>query len=389
MTGILRLSSANFKFRHEGALGNKSKRIKYSAAFAPISDRSVKFTRGAVASACLVVAACDNSQTTNANKLADIDNLADVKANLAFTCVHKKIPAPDPEPDLLFNDARWLQKNNVLKQDKLMNAEIERLYRIAAEHGHYKANVNLQNGSRQGLFELSAQEHIRLSQALIDRGLATGYYLIGIYLQRGSAGLRQDQEMSLRYIRMAADHGSADAQEYLGNRLLQAPAAWDAGWQMIECAAQQGHPKAAQALAMKLKLEKKYPEAIRAFQLGVAAGNESSASFLRHGFLGQPKSDALYLAQQEDLERAERYTIIWRILARYSYAHPKVPEINEIVPLPPAPLPEWDGKLQWLEERLANIPPEKPTEELIKRLADEKKLEPATGKPMPGAAGFD
>ena len=46
-----------------------------------------------------------------------------------------------------------------------------------------------------------------------------------------------------------------------------------------------------------------------------------------------------YLGQQEDLERAERYKKIWRILAGYSYANPKVPEINDIVPLPPAKLP--------------------------------------------------
>jgi hypothetical protein len=95
-----------------------------------------------------------------------------------------------------------------------------------------------------------------------------------------------------------------------------------------------------------------------------------------------------YLGQQEDLERADRYEKIWKILSGYSYANPKVPEINEIVPLPPAPLPAWDGKLQWLEERLANVPPEKPSEALIHQLAKAKVLEPATGRPMPGSSAF-
>ncbi|WP_039791998.1 DUF6396 domain-containing protein, partial [Pseudomonas agarici] len=75
----------------------------------------------------------------------------------------------------------------------------------------------------------------------------------------------------------------------------------------------------------------------------------------------------------------------WSLLANYSYANPSVPEINEILPLPPAKLPAWDGKLQWLEARLANVRPQKPHEALIQQLAKAKLLEPATGKPMPGS----
>ncbi|WP_330214186.1 DUF6396 domain-containing protein, partial [Pseudomonas sp. Z18(2022)] len=72
----------------------------------------------------------------------------------------------------------------------------------------------------------------------------------------------------------------------------------------------------------------------------------------------------------------------------YSYAAPSVPEINEVLPLPPAKLPAWDGKLQWLEARLANIPPEKPSEALIEQLAKVKLLDPATGQGLPGSPAF-
>jgi len=91
---------------------------------------------------------------------------------------------------------------------------------------------------------------------------------------------------------------------------------------------------------------------------------------------------------KEDKERSRRYNDIKKILSRYSYANPKVPEINEIVPLPPAPLPAWDGKLKWLEEREANIPPEKPSEALIHQMARDKQLDPATGKPLPESPHF-
>jgi hypothetical protein len=123
--------------------------------------------------------------------------------------------------------------------------------------------------------------------------------------------------------------------------------------------------------------------------MGTAAGNENAAGRLEKAFRAPPITDGLYyLGQQEDLGRAERYKTIWRILARYSYANPTVPEINEILPLPPAELPEWDGKLQWLEARLANVPPRKPSEALIRELAEAKGLEPATGRPTPSSPAF-
>ncbi|MGS1866874.1 DUF6396 domain-containing protein [Klebsiella pasteurii] len=143
-------------------------------------------------------------------------------------------------------------------------------------------------------------------------------------------------------------------------------------------------------LGVNLKNNKRYQEATEAFQLGVAAGDSTSASFLEHGFAGPEPTDRLYyLAQQKDPERARRYEQIGDVLAKYSRAHPTVPEINDIVPLPPAPLPEWDGKLKWLEEWEANIPPPKPSAALIAKLAKAKQLNPATGRPLPTSPDFD
>ncbi|WP_341523097.1 DUF6396 domain-containing protein [Pseudomonas sp. G.S.17] len=312
-----------------------------------------------------------------------LDAFKEIKANLAFTCVHETFPEPSAESDVLFRYARWLQKNNQLKQDKTVDAEIQRLYRIATENGHPKANINLQNGGMRGQFKVSGDEYLRLSQNLIDAGVATGYYFVGIFLEQGAAGLKQDPEMAMRYFRKAADTGSAQAQYDVGDKLAPIAIAPDIARQMRRCAAEQGHGEAAVELGVNLKNKGRYQEALEALQMGVAAGEESSASRLSKGFRG-PDDPLYYLAQPEDLERAERYEKIWRILANYSYANPKVPEINDIVPLPPAPLPAWDGKLQWLEARLANVQPEKPSESLIRELAKAKVLDPPTGKPMPG-----
>ncbi|WP_363325609.1 SEL1-like repeat protein [Pseudomonas veronii] len=315
--------------------------------------------------------------------------LTEIKTKLAFTCVHEQIPSPSAEADELFQYARWLQKNNLLKQDKAVDLEIERLYRIASENGHYKANINLQNGTMRGHFTLSGAEHLRLSQQLIDVNVATGYYFIGVFLKNGSAGLKQDTAMSLRYFRKAADQGSAQAQYSVGDILAPIDIAPDVARQMRRCAAEQGNGDAAIALGVDLKNESRYQEALEVFQMGVVAGHESAAGRLEEAFRGHPSSDRLYyLGQQEDLERAKRYEKIWSLLADYSYANPKVPEINDILPLPPAKLPTWDGKLQWLEARLANVPPKKPSEALIQQLAKAKLLEPTTGRPTPASPAF-
>jgi hypothetical protein len=339
---------------------------------------------------CLLLVACDSSSALNPTKKdSHVNPLTEIKAKLAFTCAHEQIPESSTESDVLFQFARWLQKNNQLKQDKNINVQIERLYRIASENGHYKANINLQNGAMRGHFNLRGDEHLRLSQQLIDAGVATGYYFVGNFLQQGSAGLKQDTEMALRYYRKAADKGNAEAQYYVGDKLAPSDIAPDVARQMRRCAAEQGHGRAAVMLSIYLRDEQKYNEAMEVLQLGVTGGSDSAAGRLEATFRDPLPSNTMhYLGQTEDLERAERYRKIWKILSGYSYANPKVPEINEILPLPPAKLPAWDGKLQWLEARLANIPPEKPGEALINQLAKAKRLAPATGRPLPESPDF-
>ncbi|EOK5562633.1 TPA: sel1 repeat family protein [Klebsiella pneumoniae] len=335
----------------------------------------------------LLLSGCDQKSI---HKDAPMNPLTDINARLAFTCKHQIIPEASADTDVLFKYARWLQKNNLINRDKMVDAEIARLYRIAAENGHYKASINLQNGALRGRFSLSSHERLRLSQQLIDAKVAAGYYFIAIYLEHGAAGLAQDPEMALRYYRKAADEGNPQAQAFLGEKLFPAKRAPQVAMQMFRCAALQGEGKAANSLGNMLAIYKKYPEAVEVFQLGVAAGDSTSAGFLMHGFSGPEPTDRLfYLALEKDPERARRYEQIGAVLAKYSWAHPVVPEINDIMPLPPAPLPEWDGKLKWLEEWEANIPPPVPDAALIEKLAQAKQLNPATGRPLPTSPDFE
>jgi hypothetical protein len=303
---------------------------------------------------------------------------------MVFFCRNEVFPEVADEVDAIFRYARWSQRGNQLKQDPQVNFEVERLYRIAAAHGNSKANVNLQNGSLRGHFNLQPYEQLRFSQDLIEANVPSGYYFVAIFLQRGAAGLEQNEEMALRYYRKAADEGSPQAQHYVAQRLEPVDASPDIAFKMYRCAAEQGNGRSASILGIHLKQIGNYEEAVRVFQMGVSAGDDLAAGLLEEAFRGPQPDDKLYYAgQQEDLERADRYKKVWQVLANYSYASPIVPEIDEILPLPPAKLPAWNGKLQWLEERLENIPPPKPEEWLIERLAKEKGLDPVTGRKRP------
>ncbi|MDY3650960.1 sel1 repeat family protein, partial [Klebsiella pneumoniae] len=167
----------------------------------------------------LLLVACIQHSASSAKRDLFVTPLSDTYAALAFTCAHQIIPEASADTDVLFKYARWLQKNNLLKQDKSVDAQTERLYRIAAENGHYKASINLQNGALRRQFSLSSHEQFRLSQQLIAAGVVTGYYLTAIYLERGVAGLQQDPELALRYYRKAADEGNPQAQAYVGDKL--------------------------------------------------------------------------------------------------------------------------------------------------------------------------
>ncbi|WP_425194986.1 SEL1-like repeat protein [Paraburkholderia phenazinium] len=333
-------------------------------------------------SLALLVCACTKKETP----VAQLPDMSAVRANLAFTCAHESdhLPPLDPKADRLFQYARYLQKKDGPKDFD----DILRYYRIAAAYGHYKANENAQLLISQGL-ALSpegAKEAVDLAAQLVEEGVPGGYYDIGYYLETGY-GLKQNPETSLRYFRKAADLGNPDAQYRIGELLSPMDKAPAIAKQMRECATDQGYGKAAKMLGIDLKTNGFYPEALKAFQKGVKAGDLQSASFLENGFKGPPETNRLYyLALSNDPERARRYSLIGDFIDSNDGRNPKVPDIDKIVPLPPAKLPPWDGTFQWQKEQDAAVPPQKPSDELIDQLAKAKNLDPATGLPLAGTS---
>ncbi|WP_414449331.1 DUF6396 domain-containing protein [Burkholderia sp. 22PA0099] len=307
-------------------------------------------------------------------------DLAGVRANLAFTCSREadRLPAIDSDVDALFRYGRYLQTRDGPKNFD----EVARYFRIATAHGHYKANHNVQQLVSHGMASSpnAAHEAVEWASQLVNQGIPMGYYDIGYYLNSGY-GLKQNKELALKYIRKAADLGNADAQYYVSQLLAPRDKAPAIAEKMLECAADQGHGRAAYELAIHLSYLGRSDEAVQAYQKGVAAGISGTAMSLEDAFLSPESLDKQFaLDVPKDPERSRRYRIIAQFLRNNQLANPKVPDIDQIVPLPPAKLPPWDGTFEWEKQR-AQVPP-KPSEELIDRLAKEKNLNPETGWPL-------
>jgi len=322
--------------------------------------------------------------------MADLPKSTTLKDQLAFTCSYEKdrLPPLDPEQDLLHKRAVWIYKKNLLKNDPVEYAKAERLYRIAAAHGHYKAAHNLLMMILRG--ESNAPGNIGLAvdlaEGLIKQGIPQGYFDMGVLLNKGY-GVKPDEGAALQYFRKAADLGNAEAQYYIGNKLTELtranPIPYEIGYEMIRCAGEQNHAKAASVTGTHIKHDVLYDQkgsfsdALKYYHLSVKAGSSQAANTLRKQFLAEPPSNELGLARDE--ERSRRYDALQDILSGYDYLNATVDEIDEIVPLPPAKLPPWDGQIKWVKEWEKNEPPPLPSEERIAELALEKSLNPETG----------
>jgi uncharacterized protein len=120
----------------------------------------------------------------------------------------------------------------------------------------------------------------------------------------------------------------------------------DIGNKIIECADRQNDPQAAYELGTWIS----YPDAndfdqkkaLYYLQRSIKFGNGDGALRLWSTF----KEGEMQLPQ--DSERAKRYFKLQNYLEPFNNRHiyPVITNLDDIVPLPPAPLPKWDGKIE-------------------------------------------
>lgn len=276
---------------------------------------------------------------------------------------------------------------------------ISRYYRIASAYGNADATEALRSlqwkliddsydGVVTELRRNRAKETERLATLLTQQYPSRGYLLQGSMYEQ----IWNLTEAFILY-RKAADLGNAQAQyrlaQYLDvNSITGAKAvgakAKDIAFALplYRCAAQQGHSGAMYELAIKQAKDRHYAEAMAGFQQAVMLGETAAAARLVDAF-NEKASGPETLGMKSDAARYERYEKIRIFLIDEQNFDPRVPELNQIVPLPPAALPEWDGTFQWKKEQLASH--EAPSETLMAKMAKAKGLDPQTGLPKDAA----
>ena len=311
-----------------------------------------------------------------------------LQANLEFVCKHEEKPELSQETQQLYNYALYHDLHNMWtgkRGDEVWNG-LARYYRIAAMNGDYKANIRLQYLLKSGRIssDMPQTEVHNLNEELAKQLPATAYYNLYGYLDVGY-GVRTEKDGKYAYLRKAADLGSREAQYVVGDILTDIndeetrPLRLKIYDQLLACASEQGLGQASVMLGIGLQRKNEYQQALEVFHQGTKNGSSSSASRLEEAFSGKQKDgDMDFLNLSEDSERSRRYKIIGDYLYEKDYLQPKVPDLDDIVPLPPAPLPEWDGKIAFQRWYEGEAPP-KPDEALVRRLAWQAGLNGDTG----------
>ena len=326
-------------------------------------------------------------------KKETLKTVEEIKKNLEFTCVHEKRPPLSEETQQLYNYALHRDLNHMWpgqRGDGFWD-ELLPYYRIAAANGDYKANVRLQfllnDGWTKVPYVEAEAETQKLYKMLHKQLPATAYYLLKGYIEDGY-GVSAPPDSELAFLRKAADMGNREAQYTLGQMISSLDDEETREFRLklmmklYRCASEQGQGNASYWLGMFLPDYHKYDEAVRAYHQGVKNGNYLSAFILSNAFkAGKEKGNNNFLDVEIDEERARRYSIIDSYLSTYEFMSPTVPDLDDIVPLPPSPLPEWDGKIafqRWVE----GAEPPKPSDELLNKLADKAGVDVKTGLPL-------
>jgi len=289
-----------------------------------------------------------------------------------FTCVHQDqhVPLIDPQAELWYQQALELSRPDIYYTSRDY-PQIYKLYLQAAQRNHWKAMLNLASLilSDYAVPEHDPEQAIRWVEKAMLLGVPDAYDRMGVYHQNGliKGG---DATSAYGFFQKAADMGSPSAMTFLGEKLVAnyddpSEGFWGnkpVGLQMLECALAQKYGDAAYELgfAYKGKSAESKLRALRVLHEGVKLGNAACANKLSVEFNGAYLTNGTNLIGYIDRARAERYSKIGDALDWYE-GRLKLPNLDKVLPLPPAPLPKWNGNKQTLiDAAKAVTPPLKP-----------------------------
>lgn len=281
----------------------------------------------------------------------------------SFTCQIESanVPPIDAQANDWFLSARALE-DPLLYDEKIDYKEIVRLTRKAADRFHWKAMLNLASLYIEGRDPGNGKdEAVALVSQAIDLGIPAAYDRMGTYQLNGTGSFGGVGDAYALFQR-AAQMGNPQSMAFLGEKLDAGADGLKAGYwgnipvaiKMFECSLAQGYgpgavelqymynvPRDATGAETGLATRENFDRVMRAMHEGVKGGSQMSALSLFVEF-GKPNHAPQYVyVPFLDKARSERYSVLYDALS--FNPDRRFPNLDKILPLPPAQLPPWDG----------------------------------------------
>ncbi|MEQ5844345.1 MULTISPECIES: SEL1-like repeat protein [Paraburkholderia] len=286
-----------------------------------------------------------------------------------FTCVYQDqhVPPVDPQAEAWFQQALALDDPDIYSE-KRDYPKMYQLYIQAADRGSWKAMLNLASlilSDYPGVPQHDPEVAIEWVEKAMRLGVPDAYDMMGTYhLNRLIKG--GDATSAYALFQRAADMGSPSAQAFLGFKISGTYDSPDGefwgnsaiGLQMMQCALAQGYGDAAYDLGALYKgtTPESKLRALKVLHEGVKLGSAKCAKDLASEFRGYDLTAGKNLIGHIDEARADRYYDLGTALEHYE-GRLKLPNLDKVLPLPPAALPKWDGNTQTLIDAAKAVAP--------------------------------
>ena len=296
---------------------------------------------------------------------------------LGFTCEIEatKVPPIDAQADTWFREAQALDDPDIWEEDRDYK-KIVQLTRQAADRRHWKAMLNLATLYLETRDPPHGEiEALALVEQAMRLGIPAAYDRMGTYYMN-SVGVPGDATKAFAFWQKAAEMGNPHAMGYLGEKMSST---WDIPnegyWAnipvasgMLECALAQGYgpaaytladlqgwPRAADGKIIGPRTSDNRALALTTLHTGVKFGCSNCARSLSIDF-GDPLELADMIVPHLDKARSERYVVLHNALILNPLL--RFPNLDKVLPLPPAALPPWDGDKQTLINAAKGVTPQ-------------------------------
>ena len=294
----------------------------------------------------------------------------------SFTCEIEatKVPPIDAQADAWFREAQALDDPGTWEEDRDYK-KIVQLTRQAADRRHWKAMLNLATLYLEKRDPPRGElEALVLVEEAMRLGIPAAYDRMGTYYMNG-VGVAGDATKAFAFLQKAAEMGNPQAMGYLGEKMSST---WDipnegywanipVATKMLECALAQGYgpaayrlaglrgwPRAADSKIAGPRTSDTKALALMTLHTGVKFGCSDCALHLSVEFR-KPDDLADMLVPYLDKARSERYVVLHNALNLNPLL--RFPNLDKVLPLPPSPLPPWDGDKQTLIDAAKGVTP--------------------------------